>query len=203
MKENKKQMIDDYKIESRVWVGTKQYLFGVHKDRNESQRYMKCRAYQRDIFDVYDKGMTSNDYFSAMKHYIQDITEALHDLEQQKDGIGLEDISCLQKKDLFPVDDTMMIQDQIVAIDEKYLADGYKDISHQLFYTQSGHGLLANSRGNACFCYNLYTGEMERIERYEIIGIVPEDKLPLFAKATLLKLQEELKAEKREIENNK
>ena len=75
--------------------------------------------------------------------------------------------------------------------------DGQKDIAHQLYYAERGNGVYAESRGNGCFSWNLYTGEKERIERYEIIGIVPEDKLPDFAKKTLEKIKEEREREER------
>ena len=39
--------------------------------------------------------------------------------------------------------------------------------------------------------YNIGEKNETRIERYEVLGIVPDDKLPDFAKATLEKLKEE------------
>ena len=68
---------------------------------------------------------------------------------------------------------------------QKWLCDGFKDISHQLYFVKGGNGAQSNSRGNACFSINLYTGEDTRIERYEVLGEVPEDKIPEFAKEHL------------------
>ena len=67
--------------------------------------------------------------------------------------------------------------------------DGYKDISHQLYLTDGGFGAEGGGRGRACFCWDLYSQERDRIERPEVIGIVPPEKLPDFAKATLAKIE--------------
>ena len=110
-------------------------------------------------------------------------------MEQRRDAIGMEDASCLKREDLIPVSSDESIVGKVVAIDEKYLHDGYKDISHQLYLTDSGFGSEGGGRGRACFCWDLYTQERDRIERYEVIGIVPSEKLPEFAKITLAKIE--------------
>ncbi len=188
-----KLIIDGYEIKSVVCVGTEQYLFGVHQDKDETKRYMKCREVSNEILTFYEDREFYEDYFEAMRGYLQDITNDVQTLEQRRDAIGLDDIRCLKAGELLPVKSSMNISGQIVAIDEKYLAEGYKNISNQLYLADSGSGVQANSRGRACYSYNLYTGEKHRIERYEIIGIVPEDKLPDFAKQTLQKVKANIK----------
>ena len=115
------------------------------------------------------------------------------------DGVssGEKRLVGLKSDELLPVDYKMNIKGKVVAIDEKYLYDGRTDISHQLYLVQSGNGVYPESRGNGCFGYNLYTGKKARIERYEIIGIVPEEKMPEFAKMTLAKIKEEKEKEDR------
>ena len=132
-----------------------------------------------------------------MRLYIQDLSEAVEQLDKERKAIGLDDIRCLKSDELLPVDYKMNIKGKVVAIDEKYLYDGRTDISHQLYLVQSGFGVYPESRGNGCFGYNLYTGKKARIERYEIIGIVPEEKMPEFAKRTLAKIKEEKEKEDR------
>ena len=117
------------------------------------------------------------------------MTEELASMEQKRDAIGMKDISCLKREDLIPVSGDESIVGKVVAIDEKYLNDGYKDIAHQLYLTDGGFGAEGGGRGRACFCWNLYSQERDRIERYEVIGIVPPEKLPDFAKATLAKIE--------------
>ena len=114
-----------------------------------------------------------------------DISAAVEKVEKDRAAIGLEDISCLKGSDLLSASRDKNIEGKVVAIGEKWLCDGFKDISHQLFFVKGGTGAQSNSRGNACFSINLYTGEDTRIERYEVLGEVPEDKIPEFAKEHL------------------
>ena len=56
-------------------------------------------------------------------------------------------------------------------------------------YVDSGFGVEANSRGRACYGWDLYRRKRVRINRPQVLGIVPEDKLPDFAKKTLADIQ--------------
>ena len=59
-----------------------------------------------------------------------------------------------------------------------------------------GSGAYPNSRGQACFSFNLYTGKKERIERYEVMGYMKEEELPKFANKTLETVKEKIRKEK-------
>lgn len=192
-----KEMIGNYAVESYMRIGNMRYIFARNTDENDKYPYMKCREYVQGFFAHYDKSIISDDYIELMRLHIQDLSEAIEQLEQDRKAIGLDDVSCLKPDELLPIDYTMNIKGKIVAIGERYMIDGQKDIAHQLYYAERGNGVYAESRGNGCFSLNLYTGEKERIERYEIIGIVPEDKLPEFAKKTLEKIKEEREREER------
>ena len=65
-------------------------------------------------------------------------------------------------------------------------------------YVDGGFGVEANSRGRACYGWSLYTGEKCRIERPDVIGIVPEEKMPDFAKNTLERILKEQKRKREE-----
>lgn len=88
-----KEMIEDYGVESSVWIGGKRIVLGINEENTEKPRYMSCIV--------------------------------------------------------------------------------------------SGFGAEANSRGSACYGWNLCRRKYERIERSEVMGIVPESLLPYVAKQTL------------------
>ena len=180
-----KEMINDYAVKNEVFVGNRRYLFAVHTDEKEPQRFLKCQCYDDDLFRHYVNAVTSNDFVECMKLYLADISAAVEKVEKDRAAIGLEDISCLKGSDLLSASRDKNIEGKVVAIGEKWLCDGFKDISHQLYFVKGGNGAQSNSRGNACFSINLYTGEDTRIERYEVLGEVPEDKIPDFAKEHL------------------
>ena len=180
-----KEMINDYAVKNEVFVGNRRYLFAVHTDEKEPQRFLKCQCYDDELFRHYVNAVTSNDFVECMKLYLADISAAVEKVEKDRAAIGLEDISCLKGSDLLSASRDKNIEGKVVAIGEKWLCDGVKDISHQLYFVKGGNGAQSNSRGNACFSINLYTGEDTRIERYEVLGEVPEDKIPEFAKEHL------------------
>ena len=180
-----KEMINDYAVKNEVFVGNRRYLFAVHTDEKEPQRFLKCQCYDDELFRHYVNAVTSNDFVECMKLYLADISAAVEQIEKDRAAIGLEDISCLKGSDLLSASRDKNIEGKVVAIGEKWLCDGFKDISHQLYFVKGGNGAQSNSRGNACFSINLYTGEDTRIERYEVLGEVPEDKIPEFAKEHL------------------
>ena len=179
------EMINDYAVKNEVFVGNRRYLFAVHTDEKEPQRFLKCQCYDDELFRHYVNAVTSNDFVECMKLYLADISAAVEKVEKDRAAIGLEDISCLKGSDLLSASRDKNIEGKVVAIGEKWLCDGFKDISHQLYFLKGGNGAQSNSRGNACFSINLYTGEDTRIERYEVLGEVPEDKIPEFAKEHL------------------
>ena len=179
------EMINDYAVKNEVFVGNRRYLFAVHTDEKEPQRFLKCQCYDDELFRHYVNAVTSNDFVECMKLYLADISAAVEKVEKDRAAIGLEDISCLKGSDLLSASRDKNIEGKVVAIGEKWLCDGFKDISHQLYFVKGGNGAQSNSRGNACFSINLYTGEDTRIERYEVLGEVPEDKIPEFAKEHL------------------
>ena len=180
-----KEMINDYVVQNEVFVGSRRYLFAIHKNDKEPQRFLKCQCYDDELFRHYVNAVTSNDFVECMKLYLADISAAVEKVEKDRAAIGLEDISCLKGSDLLSASRDKNIEGKVVAIGEKWLCDGFKDISHQLYFVKGGNGAQSNSRGNACFSINLYTGEDTRIERYEVLGEVPEDKIPEFAKEHL------------------
>ena len=179
------EMINDYAVKNEVFVGNRRYLFAVHTDEKEPQRFLKCQCYDDELFRHYVNAVTSNDFVECMKLYLADISAAVEKVEKDRAAIGLDDISCLKGSDLLSASREKNIEGKVVAIGEKWLCDGFKDISHQLYFVKGGNGAQSNSRGNACFSINLYTGEDTRIERYEVLGEVPEDKIPEFAKEHL------------------
>lgn len=197
--DSEREMLNGYVIDASVWVGTQRVCFGISEDQSEEYPY-SVFLYQTEgyIDPVCDQMMCYDNYTEALTSYAEQIKDAAGLIEERKNKIGLADISCLHEKDVIPAPWNMSIKGKVVAVTEKSLAHGYRDISNQLFYVNSGFGVEANSRGRACYGWNLYTGEKCRINRPDVIGIVPIEKLPEFAKKTLEKINRELKQKERE-----
>ena len=85
---------------------------------------------------------------------------------------------------------------KIVVISERYLRHGFKNKANQLYYITGGSGAYPNSRGSACFCYNLYDGKKDRVERHQILGYLNPEEIPDFAKKSLETVKEKVRKEK-------
>ena len=194
-----KEMLEGYCIDSHIWVGNTRICFGISEDKNEKYPYMVCEYESKGfLFPVCDKMSCFDDFSEAVSAYAEKIGGKARELEQKRKEIGLDDVSCLTPNDLVSVSYDMSIRNKVVAVSEQSISHGYRDIAHQLYYVDGGFGVEANSRGRACYGWSLYTGEKCRIERPDVIGIVPEEKMPDFAKNTLERILKEQKRKREE-----
>lgn len=79
-----------------------------------------------------------------------------------------------------PVSYEESIKDKVVVIRPEVLRPEYQTADNQLVYAYGGFGAEANSRGDAVFIVNLYSGKESRINRRDVLGIMNE--LPVWAK---------------------
>ena len=194
---DEKEVLNGYVIDSCIWVGYKRICFGIAEDQTAEYPYMMC-VYESEgyMFPMCDKLHCFDNYPEALTAYANKINACAKELEDRRAAIsGVDDPSCLKEKDVVPVSWEQSIKGRIVAVKEQTITHGFRDISHQLYYVNGGFGVEPSSRGRACYGWNLYTGEKCRIERPHVLGIVPNDKLPDFAKKTLDKVKLELKKE--------
>lgn len=82
------------------------------------------------------------------------------------------------------------LKGQVVALRADVLLPEYRACSHQLILASGGFGCSPTSRGNAVFGVNIYSGEQERWNRTDILGIVAEPTLPGWAHEKLSRLRE-------------
>lgn len=196
MNEEKEIINESYEVVSSMWIGGKRMILAVSNDRDEQFPYLKCIYSENELFGTYESVIASDSYPEAIKLYADDIKAAAVQLELDQREMGDAALPCYKADEVSSVYFTDNIIGKVVAIEEKYLSAGYKDRGHQLFYVVSGSGAYPNSRGQACFCYNLYDGKKDRIERYEVMGYMREDDLPEFAQKTLATLKEKIRKER-------
>ena len=196
MSKEKEIICEHYEVESSLWIGGKRMILAVSKKESEPHPYLKCIYTENELFGRYESAIASDSYPEAIKMYADDIKAEAVQLELNQRAMGEAALPCYKADEVRPVYFTDNLMGKIVAIDAEYLSVGYKDRGHQLFYVVGGSGAYPSSRGEACFCYELYSGKKERIERYEIMGYLKEDELPEFAKKTLETVKERARKEK-------
>ena len=196
MSEEKEIINEHYEVVSSMNIGGKRMILAVSNDKEEQYPYLKCIYTENELFGTYESVIASDSYPEAIKLYADDIKAEAVQLELNQRAMGDAALPCYKPDEVRPVYFTDNIIGKVVAVEEKYLSNGYKDRGHQLYYVVGGSGAYPNSRGQACFSYDLYNGKKERIERYEVMGCMREDELPEFAKKTLETVKERVRKEK-------
>ena len=196
MSEEKEIINEHYEVVSSMNIGGKRMILAVSNDKEEQYPYLKCIYTENELFGTYESVIASDSYPEAIKLYADDIKAEAVQLELNQRAMGDAALPCYKPDEVRPVYFTDNIIGKVVAVEEKYLSNGYKDRGHQLYYVVGGSGAYPNSRGQACFSYDLYNGKKERIERYEVMGYMREDELPEFAKKTLETVKERDRKEK-------
>ena len=196
MSEEKEIINEHYEVVSSMNIGGKRMILAVSNDKEEQYPYLKCIYTENELFGTYESVIASDSYPEAIKLYADDIKAEAVQLELNQRAMGDAALPCYKPDEVRHVYFTDNIIGKVVAVEEKYLSNGYKDRGHQLYYVVGGSGAYPNSRGQACFSYDLYNGKKERIERYEVMGYMREDELPEFAKKTLETVKERVRKEK-------
>lgn len=196
MSEEKEIINEHYEVVSSMNIGGKRMILAVSNDKEEQYPYLKCIYTENELFGMYESVIASDSYPEAIKLYADDIKAEAVQLELNQRAMGDAALPCYKPDEVRPVYFTDNIIGKVVAVEEKYLSNGYKVRGHQLYYVVGGSGAYPNSRGQACFSYDLYNGKKERIERYEVMGYMREDELPEFAKKTLETVKERVRKEK-------
>ena len=196
MSEEKEIINEHYEVVSSMNIGGKRMILAVSNDKEEQYPYLKCIYTENELFGTYESVIASDSYPEAIKLYADDIKAEAVQLELNQRAMGDAALPCYKPDEVRPVYFTDNIIGKVVAVEEKYLSNGYKDRGHQLYYVVGGSGAYPNSRGQACFSYDLYNGKKERVERYEVMGYMREEELPEFAKKTLETVKERVRKEK-------
>ena len=106
----------------------------------------------------------------------------------------------LTSKDCTPVTYDDDLNGKVVVIRPGVLRKEYQLATRQLKLCIGGFGASPHSRGSACFCVDLYSGDSSRFERRDILGTLEPEQLPQWAKLGLEQYQREHSEKRKERE---
>ena len=176
-----------YEIRSAILVGNKEIVLGENPSDKEGLPYMCAYCDSDGILFRYSEVMSSADYAEIVELFGERIKEQAAVLRAalQKDRAdGIED-RLLTEADCTPISSKDDLHNRVVVIKAEILRPEYRTAGHQIKLCTGGFGASPNSRGNACFCKDLRTGNESRFERWEIIGTLEKDQLPEWARTGL------------------
>lgn len=156
-----KRMAGDYEIIHAIHVGDKEVVFGVDEKADSNRKYL-CGYYTtNELFGHFDENMVSGDYLGIMELFCERVKSQIDKVrtEQEKLNVPLDVIAAEM---CYPNDYGKSIEGKVVAIKASALRNEYQTQTNQLVLITGGFGSQANSRGNACFTTNLYSGKQSR-----------------------------------------
>ncbi len=195
-----KRMAENYEITQGIRIGDREVVLGVDPTNENPYFCALCQRQQLGVYvqERYEQCAVGGDYVEAIEQFAAYLQEQCHKVreEQVKVTVPREKITadmCSGR------DYTKSLVGKIAAIKPEVFRPEYQTADHQLVLVEGGSGAQANSRGNACFTRNLYSGDSERFERYEVMGEVKPEYLPDWAKerAAAIQRQQAEKARKK------
>lgn len=182
-----KRMAGDYEIIHAFHIGDREIVLGESLNCNPGERYMCAYCQENEITASYSDVMISDDYCEIVKLYGERLSEQAKKtrIEQFKPKFQGINTTPLTHKDCMPISSDSDLNGKIVVIRPGVLRREYQNATNQLKLCTGGFGAYPHSRGSACFCVDLYSGEQSRFERQDILGTMDRSKLPEWAALTL------------------
>lgn len=181
--DEEKRMAGDYEIIHAVYIGDREIVVGEDLSNTDGSKFMCAYCRPELIYAVYDNVMGSDDYAEIIQLFGERVTEQAAKTRKMLSDLRLEgqDVSPLTIKDCTPVTSDDDLHNKVIVIKPDALRREYQRANYQLKLCTGGFGASANSRGNACFCVDLFSGKSSRFERYEVMGTLTEEQLPKWA----------------------
>ena len=179
-----KRMAGDYEIIQAVQIGDREVVLGENPQDETGMKYMCAFCRQNALFAEYSEVMASDDFPEIVELFGQRVAEQAQKthIELNKPRIQGIDDRPITAEGCIPISYEDDLHGKIVVIKPEVLRREYRHATCQLQLCTSGSGAYPNSRGTACFCTELYSGQRARFERSDILGVIAPEDLPKWAK---------------------
>jgi len=189
-----KRMIGSYEVEHSIHLGDKEVILGV--DKKEQYPFMVCYCTYDNPLGVpwATEAVGTDDYLEAMQVFL-DRVQAQVELSRAELAKYPFDKTVFTVKDCIPDDRDKNIVGKVVVINAEVNRYEYRHSAYQLVLVDGGHG-ARGGRGQAVFGTSLADGKHARWERCDVLGEIKPEKMPVWAKEALAKIQSQEKAKK-------
>ena len=191
------RMAGDFKIIMSLHVGDKEIVAGENTN-SDGGRYMCGFCTTNDLFALYTDVLASDDYLEIVQLYGTRIAEQAEKAKAAVEELRVSrvDDAPITAQGCTPIACSDNIEGKVIVIKSEILRREYQMATHQIKLCEGGFGAHGNSRGNACFCVDLSSGNRSRYERSDVLGTLDENDLPDWAKQRLEKIRSEAINEK-------
>lgn len=199
---DEKRMAGSYEIIQAFHFGPREIVIGEDKNAAPGEHYMCAYHVQNGILSAYEEIELSDDYGRIVVTFGDRLLDAASGI------LALQGCYMIEGIDITPltsVNCTLISSDddldgKVVVIKPEVLRPEYRIAIEQIVLCTGGFGAHPHSRGNACYCKNLYYGTQTRFERQDILGTLEPEKYPQWVKSGLELYQQEQAKKRKERE---
>lgn len=174
----------DYAITKTDRIGIIEYFLGEKQQDHHTEYVVGTVDRHQEAFGItsYNIDEKFNDYVDAIEFFHQMLIE---EIQQLKEEIQKEPNETITKEDCYSIYMYNSLVNKVIVLNSNVLYPEYRRSCYQLFLARGGFGCRPEGSGNAIFAVNLYTGKECRIEKYDVLGVIKDEKMPDWATKNL------------------
>lgn len=182
--EQNKRKFDNYTVLTSFRIGEYEIALCENPTAPKGEEFLCGYVESNGVFERMNDCMVSESFADIATCYGERIAEKAEEVQRELEHIqkNVGDDTVITSKDCLPITDEDCIEGKVIVIRGDILRPEYKRASNQLLLCTGGFGAQSNPRGRTCFATRLYDAKQTQCRREDIIGIMPEDKLPEWAK---------------------
>lgn len=182
--EQNKRKFDNYTVLTSFCIGEYEIALCEDPTAPKGEEFLCGYVENNGVFERLNDCMVSESFADIATCYGERIVEKAEEVQKELEHIGknVGDDSEITVKDCMPISYEDCIEGKVVVLRGDILRPEYKRSSNQLLLCTGGFGAQSNPRGRTCFATHLYDAKQTQCRREDILGVMPEDKLPEWAK---------------------
>lgn len=175
----------EYQVRQDMTVADKHYILAESKNKKDT--YIVIDLLSRDNCEIYNNIAVTNDYLQALDEWNSRIQTAIKSCKEMRERNADSDIIKADEVEKLSTDTD--INNKIIVIRESALKPEYRYPNKQIYLCAGGYGADNSSFGNSVICINLFSGEISRFSRSDILGILKQENTPEWVKLKIKKIQ--------------
>lgn len=182
--EQEKRKFGDYTVLSTFRIG--EYEIGLCENRSAAKdEVFLCGFIESNgVMERMTDCMVSDSFADIAAVFGKRIAEKAEGFQKELDHIreNVGDDAELTAIDCAPVPYEESLEGRVIVLRGDILRPEYKRASNQLLLCTGGSGARANPYGRTCYAVRLYDAAKTQCYRQDVLGAIPEEKLPAWAK---------------------
>ena len=187
---NEERKIGEYSVLASFLIGEYEIALCESKDAPKDRQFLCGFIESNELYERLTDCMVSDSYADIAICYGERIVEkgveTQKRIEEWQNRIG--ENKELTKDECRPITESDSLENKVIVLRGSVLRPEFRNAANQLLYCVGGFGAQPNARGRTCFSYSLYDGTQKQCRRLDVLGVVPEEMLPQWAKDGLAKI---------------